>query len=185
MTDHPSADLCPQLALVGDHSPEIRAHLRIPVILNALKQHHQIEVHSHWIPTGEAATYPDFTGFDGVWLLPGSPYRSEAGALTAIRSARTQGIPFLGTCGGFQHAVLEYARHVCGITDASHAESDPDGARSVISRLPAPLVGQKAQVRVVPGSTPSAWVSPDRTRALNSLTRAALSGRTAPLARSP
>lgn len=152
MIDHTDANFCPRLALVGDHSPDVRAHLRIPAILNALKRHDQIEVHSHWLPTGEVATRSDLADFDGIWLMPGSPYRSEAGALAAVQAARTIGVPFLGTCGGFQHAVLEFARNVCGIADAAHAESDPDGSRPVISLLAAPLVGQKAQVRVVPGS---------------------------------
>ena len=64
--------------------------------------------------------------FDGVLIAPGSPYESMSAALAAIGLARTDRIPLLGTCAGFQHVVIEYARSVVGIVDASHAETDPD-----------------------------------------------------------
>jgi len=65
-------------------------------------------------------------GFDGFWCVPASPYRDIDGALRAIRFAREQRRPFLGTCGGFQHAVLEYARNVLGWADAEHGELAPN-----------------------------------------------------------
>lgn len=96
-------------------------------------------------------------GFDAVWVLPGSPYASEAGALAAIRTAREDGIPFLGTCGGFQHALLEYARNVCGLTRAAHAENDPaaDSGDLLIAPLACSLVGHEGVVRVTPARSPS------------------------------
>src|SRR5580704_11870113 len=71
-----------------------------------------------WLPTDEAHA---FGTFDALLCSPGSPYRSLDGALTGIRYARENGVPFLGTCGGFQHLVIEYARNVMGIDDAAHA----------------------------------------------------------------
>ena len=79
-------------------------------------------------------------GFDGLWCVPASPYRSTEGALRAIRFAREQGRPFLGTCGGFQHAIIEYARNVLGWADAEHAETAPDATRAVITPLNCALV---------------------------------------------
>jgi CTP synthase (UTP-ammonia lyase) len=49
-----------------------------------------------------------------VWALPGTPYVNDAAAYGAITHARTTGQPFLGTCGGFQYAMVEYARTVAG-----------------------------------------------------------------------
>jgi CTP synthase (UTP-ammonia lyase) len=43
---------------------------------------------------------------DALWVVPGSPYRNDAVVYSAITSARTSGQPFLGTCGGFQYAVV-------------------------------------------------------------------------------
>ena len=57
------------------------------------------------------------------------------GALRVIRFAREHGRPFLGTCGGCQHAVLEFARNVLKISGAGHAEVDPSTPEPVITNL--------------------------------------------------
>jgi CTP synthase (UTP-ammonia lyase) len=74
------------------------------------------------------------------------------GALRAIRFAREQGRPFLGTCGGFQHAIIEYARNVLGWADAEHAETAPDAARPVITSLACALVEKSDTIRFYQGS---------------------------------
>src|SRR5690606_14298420 len=61
-------------------------------------------------------------------------------------------LPFLGTCGGFQHAVLDYARQVLGWADAEHAELNPAAARPVILPLSCALVEVHGQVRLAAGS---------------------------------
>ena len=83
---------------------------------------------------------------------PVAPTKTWNGALLAIRHARTSGLPFLGTCGGFQHAVVEYARHVLGWADAEHAETAPEAARPVITLLSCALVEASETVRLVAGS---------------------------------
>lgn len=75
-----------------------------------------------------------------------------AGALTAIRFARENRRPFLGTCGGFQHAVVEFARNVLGWADADHAESNPGSARAVVAPLSCSLVGREGEVFIEPDS---------------------------------
>jgi CTP synthase (UTP-ammonia lyase) len=62
------------------------------------------------------------------------------------------GRPFLGTCGGFQHAVLEYARNVLGLPSARHAETSPDATTLVISRLSCSLVEKSGRVVFPDGS---------------------------------
>lgn len=69
-----------------------------------------------------------------------------------IGAARETGRPFLGTCAGFQHAILEYARAVLGWADAEHGETAPDAARPVITPLACALVEATDVVRFVPGS---------------------------------
>ncbi|MFF4396332.1 hypothetical protein [Streptomyces sp. NPDC001480] len=140
------------LALVGDRSPHVVSHTRIPRLLDALAARDRLVLDAYWIPTEDARTSDAVRGFDAVWVLPGSPYRSEAGVLTAIRTAREEGIPFLGTCGGFQHALLEYARNVCGLARVAHAENDPDAEDPLIEPLACSLVGHEAAVRLEPGS---------------------------------
>jgi CTP synthase (UTP-ammonia lyase) len=75
------------------------------------------------------------------------------GALAAIGMARERNIPLLGTCGGFQHIVLEYARNVLGFADAEHEESAPEASRLFISRLACSLVGRTMDITLAPDST--------------------------------
>lgn len=89
---------------------------------------------------------------DALWCAPGSPYRSLRGALAALRFGRENAVPTLGTCGGCQHIVLEYARNVLGFRDAQHAEYDPYGSRLFISSLTCALAGLTMAVILKPGS---------------------------------
>jgi len=150
-----------RLALVGDRSANVRAHARIPVLIEALLQRESIALDPYWIATQDAADI-DLTGFDAIWVVPGSPYDSFEGALAAARAARENGIPYLGTCGGFQHALVEYARNVCGLTTVHHAEVAPDAADLLITPLACSLVGHEEAVMVVPGTLAARIVGPGR-----------------------
>ncbi|MET7616853.1 hypothetical protein [Streptomyces sp. NPDC005408] len=153
-----------RIALVGDRSPHVKSHTRIPGLLDALAERDGLVLDAYWIPTGDAEEPGAVDGFDAVWVLPGSPYRSEAGALSAIRTARERGIPFLGTCGGFQHALLEYARDVCDLTDVAHAENDPDADDLLIAPLACSLVGHEGAVRLTPGSLAESVLGAQKTQ---------------------
>ncbi len=63
-----------------------------------------------------------------------------------------RGVPFIGTCGGFQHAVIEYARNVLGFQDAQHAEYDPYASHLFINALACSLAGKSMTIRLQPGS---------------------------------
>jgi CTP synthase (UTP-ammonia lyase) len=63
--------------------------------------------------------------YQAFWAVPATPYASMEGALNGFKFAREQRVPFLGTCGGYQHMIIEYARNVLGLTGANHAESNP------------------------------------------------------------
>lgn len=86
---------------------------------------------------------------DGVWLLPGTPYRDDSAAYAAIEHCLLSGTPFLGTCGGFQYACVALARTLAGISGASHAESDPNGETIVIAPLACSLYGERRTVQPV------------------------------------
>jgi CTP synthase len=72
------------------------------------------------------------------------------GALGAIRFARETGLPFLGTCGGYQHAILEYARNVMGYHDAANAEVDPATTMPLIAPLACALVEKNGTILFLP-----------------------------------
>ncbi|MFG3437417.1 hypothetical protein ACGF0J_09255 [Nonomuraea sp. NPDC047897] len=141
-----------RIALVADRSPGVRSHVRVPLLVEALREREGVALDAYWIPTADAAG--DAGGlerFDGIWMLPGSPYRSEEGAVAAARTAREHGIPFLGTCGGFQHMLLEFARHVCGL-EVAHAENEPGAREFLLTPLACSLAGHEEVVRLSAGS---------------------------------
>jgi len=140
------------LALVGDRDERITAHRAIDAALPLVARSLGVAIDAHWLSTDSIRDAAALRGVCGVWCTPGSPYKRMDGALLAIRHARTQGLPFLGTCGGFQHAVVETARHVLGWADAEHAETTPDAARPVITLLACALVEASETVRLVAGS---------------------------------
>lgn len=128
------------IALIGDRDDAVTAHRAIPKALALAAESTGADLRPTWVATDSITPDGDLAAYDGFWCVPASPYRSMDGALQAIRFARTQGKPFLGTCGGFQHAVVEYARNVLGWVDADHAETGPTAARAVIVPLACSLV---------------------------------------------
>ncbi len=140
------------IGLVGDRDDAIVAHRAIAAALPLTARSLGVAIDARWLGTETITDAAALRGLDGVWCIPGSPYRSMAGALRAIEHARTRGVPLLGTCGGFQHAVIEYARHVLGWVDADHAETAPDAPRAVISLLQCALVEASEEVRLLAGS---------------------------------
>lgn len=142
-----------RVALIGDFDAEVTAHRAIPVSLRLAASAQSCEVEPVWCHTStlrDARSRLD--GFDGLWCVPASPYASMENALEAIRLARENSVPFLGTCGGFQHAIIEYARNVCGIAAADHAETNPVGTQLVIAPLSCSLVEAKEEITTVEGS---------------------------------
>ncbi|MDZ3829412.1 CTP synthase C-terminal region-related (seleno)protein [Pseudomonas monsensis] len=141
-----------RIALIGDYDPQVTAHQAIPVALGMLAEQTGREVQFQWLPTESIHVDTPLQDFDGFWCVPASPYKSEAGALRAIRFAREQQRPFLGTCGGFQHAVLEFSRNVLGWADAEHGETSPDSQRAVLTPLTCSLVEAVDSIHLVAGS---------------------------------
>jgi CTP synthase len=128
-----------RIALVGDFNPEVIAHQAIPLAIDDAAAVQELTADYDWVATADIKSADSLAGYDAIWLVPASPYINAEGALIAIRYARENSIPFLGTCGGFQHAILEYARNVLGWSDAAHAETDTEG-RMVIAPLNCSLV---------------------------------------------
>jgi CTP synthase (UTP-ammonia lyase) len=106
---------------------------------------------AEWTSTADV-TLSALRDFDGLWILPGSPYKNLKNTLDAIRYARDERVPCFGTCGGFQHVILEYARNVLGFRDAQHAEYDPYASDLFVSELECSLKGRELRITLEPGS---------------------------------
>jgi CTP synthase len=74
--------------------------------------------------------------FDGVFVPYGFGPRGTEGKIAAIKFARENDVPFLGICYGFQLAVVEFARNVCGLKDANSSEINPNSPHPVIDLMP-------------------------------------------------
>ena len=128
-----------RIALVGDYNPDVIAHKAIPLAIDDAAAVLELPVRYDWLATRDIHHADALVDYDAIWVVPASPYENAEGAFTAIRYARENSVPFLGTCGGFQHAIIEYARNVMGWQDAAHAETDTEG-RMVIAPLSCSLV---------------------------------------------
>lgn len=142
-----------RVALIGDYNPAVIAHQAVPEALRLAGLQTGDDVEGVWLYTASivdpAARLRDFAG---IWCVPASPYASPDGAVEAIRYAREQGRTFLGTCAGFQHALLEYARNVCGLREAAHAEDNPEADCRVISPLSCSLVEKSGEILMMEGT---------------------------------
>jgi CTP synthase (UTP-ammonia lyase) len=137
-----------RVALIGDRSDTVLAHKAIPMSLAQAGARQGCRVEWDWVATPAlAAAAADILGtYHCAWCVPGSPYESEAGALDGIRFARESAMPFLGTCGGCQHAILEFARNVLAIGDAGHAETHPESLLPLIAPLSCALVEARGAI---------------------------------------
>lgn len=137
-----------RVGIIGDYDPDKPSHGATGEALEHTADALGVSVEVEWLPTLllEKGAAGMVKKFDALWCAPGSPYESFSGALAAIRLARENDIPFIGTCGGFQHAVIEYARNVLGFANAGHAEYDPYASNLFVSALSCSPFGKKMQV---------------------------------------
>jgi CTP synthase len=75
-------------------------------------------------------------GYDGIFVPYGFGPRGTEGKIASVKYARENDVPFLGICYGFQLAVIEFSRHVCGLKDANSTEINPDSPYPVIDLMP-------------------------------------------------
>jgi CTP synthase (UTP-ammonia lyase) len=140
------------IALVGDYSASVVAHRAIPRALDLVASAGP-DIAWHWVATRDIRDASrDLARYAGVWVVPASPYENMTGALDAIRWARETRRPLLGTCGGFQHALIEFARNVAGLKGADHAETNPDASTLVVAPLSCAMVEKTGPLCFEPGS---------------------------------
>src|SRR2546422_712716 len=123
-----------RIGILGDFQPKAPNLPAIEKSVEHASAKLQIAVEAKWIPTPsvlEPNGQKTLESFDGIWAAPGSPYKSFDGMLKGIEFARRRDWPFLGTCGGFQYALIECARNVLGIKDADSAENN-SGSKNII-----------------------------------------------------
>jgi CTP synthase (UTP-ammonia lyase) len=126
-----------RIGLIGEFKPDVTAHVAIPQALELASRDLAYQYEAEWLATPplEQDTERKLAAYQALWFVPNTPYASMEGALRAIKYAREHRIPTLGTCGGCQHMIIEYARNVLGMSEADHAEEHPDAPVLLITPL--------------------------------------------------
>jgi CTP synthase len=127
------------IGITGKYAALRDAYASIEKAIEHCSTHLQCRVEQHWIETTDIDLRNVDTaleGLDGVIVPGGFGSRGVEGKVACVRFCRERKLPYLGICLGFQVAVIEFARNVLGITDASSTEFDPACPSAVISELP-------------------------------------------------
>jgi CTP synthase (UTP-ammonia lyase) len=152
-----------RIGIIGDFNPEFRSHHATNDALQHAARKLEMKVESAWVPTPslvEPGGPALLDSFDGLFASAGSPYKSFEGMLKGIEFARVHDRPFLGTCGGFQYTLIECARNVLGIRDATTAEADPKAKNIVIYPVSCGVPNRAAGAPKLSGVVPKIRLRP-------------------------
>ena len=128
-----------KVALVGKYVQLNDAYLSVVEALRHACISHDASLDLHWINAENIESEGAeklLQGMDAIVVPGGFGNRGVNGNIAAIRWAREQRVPFLGLCLGMQCAVIEWARNIAGLEDASSAELNPNSKHPVIHLLP-------------------------------------------------
>lgn len=152
-----------RIGIIGDFNPDFPSHHATNNALQHAATKLGLTVDSEWIPTpslADASSEKKLESYDGLWASPGSPYKSMDGMLKGIEFARRRDWPFLGTCGGFQYAVIECARNVLGIKDADTAENNSGSKNVIIYPVACAVPDRKGNAPKLSGAVPEIRIRP-------------------------
>jgi CTP synthase len=122
------------IALVGKDVQLHDAYMSVVEALNHAGVENSVNVHIKWI-NAEEINIQDLQDVDGILVPGGFGNRGIEGKISAIHFARENNIPFLGLCLGLQCATIEFARNVCGLTDANSMEFNSDSENLVVTLM--------------------------------------------------
>ena len=139
------------IAIIGDFSSEYEPHIATNNALEHALKKSASDINYEWIASNDI-THNTLASYQGFLIAPGSPYKNMDNVLNVIKHARENNIPLLGTCGGFQHMIIDLAHNMLSFFDAAHGEYSPDSAHLFISRLACSLNGRELTITLVPTS---------------------------------
>jgi CTP synthase len=125
-----------RIALVGKYVQLHDAYLSVAEALKHASIHHGVELDIDWVDAESRDLHERLAAADGVLVPGGFGGRGIEGKIEAARHARENEVPYLGICLGMQIAVIEFARHVCGMDGANSTEFDLETPYAVIDLLP-------------------------------------------------
>jgi len=128
------------IAITGKYTTLKDSYTSIMEALVHAGANHKTKVNLHWVETtdiedGKETAAQALKGMDGVIVPGGFGSRGTEGKIAIIKHCRETNLPYLGLCYGFQMAVAEFARNVCGLDKANSTECDPKTPHPVITIL--------------------------------------------------
>ena len=154
-----------RIALVGKYVQLHDAYLSVAEALKHAAIHHGAELSIDWVDAEDRHLEEKLERVDGILVPGGFGGRGIEGKIQAARFARERGTPYLGICLGMQIAVIEFARHVCGLEGANSSEFDPETPYAVIDLLPEQRAIEERGGTMRLGADPVHLVEGTRTRA--------------------
>jgi len=124
------------VAMCGKYTKLVDSYASIIESFNHCAAHLGCKINLEWVETTDLTDTSFMDDVDGVVIPGGFGHRGTEGKIEVIRLARERNVPFLGLCLGLQLAVIEFARHVCGLDGANSTEIDPHTPHPVIDILP-------------------------------------------------
>lgn len=126
------------ISLVGKYTQLPDAYLSVNEALRHAGYYENAKVHIDWVDS-ESITKENVASLleksDGIIVPGGFGIRGIEGMIIAIEYARTNQVPFFGICLGMQLAAIEYARHVCGLQEATSLEFEPTSKQAIINLM--------------------------------------------------
>lgn len=140
-----------KLAIIGEFNKTLKSHIATNKAIEHSKRFLNINLEAEWVSTEYLRTnFKEVIGkYQGFWIAPGGTYKNRNGIIDVLKYTRTNKIPTIGTCGGFQQMVLEFAINKLCIDDAEHAEYTPHASKLVVNPLSCNLKGEPLQLDII------------------------------------
>jgi len=124
------------IAMVGKYMDLLDAYKSLTEALVHAGIQNRTKVKIRYIDSEHLESEPSLIAdVDGILVPGGFGTRGTEGKIYAVQKARESQIPYLGICLGMQVAVIEYARNVCGLSDANSSEFNPDTEHAVVGLI--------------------------------------------------
>jgi CTP synthase (UTP-ammonia lyase) len=138
--------------LLGDYDATKENHVMTGASIDHVCARHDLHVPFEWISPIHMEE-DVLVHCSGLWIAPGSPFEHWRRVVAAIRFARENKIPCIGTCAGFQCIILEFAQNRLNVANATSEEFEPHASELFITRLSCSLAGKEMDIRLLPDTS--------------------------------
>ena len=128
-----------RIAVVGKDVGVTNAYIHVEEAIKLVASFKDISINIAWIDSHNVNKENVATllkGYNGILIPGGFNFDGVEGMILAINYARSHAVPFFGICLGMQLTVIEFARNIVGLKEATSSEFDNNSKQKVIDRIP-------------------------------------------------